>query len=119
MANLTDEYLEKVLSSFESVDRSQAGKIKVACPYCSPGKKGYKKVHKCSAFLKSKTGNGSWTFRCCRCGASFDFAAYVEDRHPDLFREYHHKRELEGSTGKGFNLRKFRGAENYQPKFGG
>jgi hypothetical protein len=116
--NLTDEYLEKVLVHLDNVDRSKPSKIACACPYCSHAFKGFKKTKRCSAFIKTPK-NRSWFFNCFRCGASFDFAAYLEDRHPDLFREYHLKRDQEGSTGKGFNLRRFRGAENYQPKFGG
>ena len=128
MANLTDEYLEKVLGTFkrEHVDVDRQGsriiKIRVACPICGPGqKKAWKKSKKCAVFMPSTKCAHDWVFRCCRCTKeSINFPNYLKKQHPKLFREYHLKRDQEGSTGKGFNMKKLRGPlDDYQPKFGG
>ena len=114
--NLTDEYLEKVLTYLENIDRKKKGTIAFSCPYCSNSFKGSKKTKRCSAFVQSPK-NRSWFFNCFRCGKTMDFAVYLEDRHPDLFKEYHLKRDQEGSTGRGFNLRKYKGNDIYKPNF--
>lgn len=113
--NLTDKYLLKILPHLLNVDRAKISKISCACPYCSSRFTGSKRTKRCSAFIKTKM-NGSWFFNCFRCGKSGDFSSYLEECHPDLFRAYHLERDQGGSTGKGFNLRKF-GPGEFQSGF--
>ena len=114
--DLTAEYLQKIVGVFPI----GCQKIRIVCPYCSPQQT--KERHakkKCAAFMRSNKCDHDWVFHCCRCGKTHNFPHYLKEQHPKLFLEYHLKRDQEGSTGKGFNLERFQGSQDYQPKFGG
>jgi hypothetical protein len=115
--NLNEVYLKKI---FQNDFTNGCQKVRLACPYCShQRKKEWKKKSKCASIMPSTKCAHDWVFHCCHCGLTKNFPNYLKEQHPQLFRKYHLERDQQGSTGKGFNLERFQGSQDYQPKFGG